>query len=94
MFAGSGLRFALIAVALLSLTASAGAFEQELTAYQEILDRICYTGVTSEAEQRYQALVEALDRAGSGGGRASNFAGPRTPERAYLDCVSVEPGGE
>jgi hypothetical protein len=82
----------LTCVAVLAVTSPATAYEEQLRAYTEALDRVCVAGVTPELRRLYEELVNALDAAGQGRGGASDFGGPRTPEHAYLDCVSVEPG--
>ncbi len=78
-----------VGLALLLLVASgaeAAAFEDELKAYQQILARVCVTGVTRELERLYQAALRAVEAAQSAGQIPRSFAGVRSPERAYLDC--------
>ncbi len=74
-------------LALLLLMASgAAALEDELKAYQQVLSRVCITGVTRELERLYQAALRAVEAAKSAGQIPRSFAGLRSPERAYLDC--------
>jgi hypothetical protein len=84
--------FGLAGIALAGVLAPAAAaapqhYAGALQAYQAAVDRICQTGVTPEMERLYAELVRALEAAGYGAGRGSNFGGPRTPEQAFLECV-------
>lgn len=86
-----------LAALLLALAAAAppaGAFERELQRYYETLVDICRTGVTPEISRAYGAAASAVDRAGYGGGRDSNFFGLKTPEQAWLDCFQAPDGRE
>lgn len=80
---------ALASLLLVLAASTAAADEDAVAAYRRAIDRICYTGVTPELERLHAAAVKALDAAGYGGGRGSNFGGMRTPEQAYLDCVQA-----
>lgn len=83
----------LLMLALLAPVATAEAFEAEVKRYLEAVLRVCQTGVTPELVQVYEQALKAADDAKYGGGRASNFWGPKDPERSYLDCVQA-PGWE
>jgi hypothetical protein len=48
--------------------------------------------VTPELIQLYEATVKAVDAAGYGAGRGSNFWGPRDPELAWLNCFESPSG--
>ena len=61
-------------------------FEAALQQYEAARAHICETGVTPEHVRLYQELVKATEAARYGGGRGSNFWGPRPPELAYQDC--------
>jgi hypothetical protein len=67
-------------------TTAATGFEDAAARYRNALGTLCVTGVTAEVQQRYEAAVHAADDARYGGGRQSNFWGPRNPEAAYHDC--------
>jgi hypothetical protein len=61
-------------------------------AYWSALEKVCETGVTPELIQLYEATVKAVDAAGYGAGRGSNFWGPRDPELAWLNCFESPSG--
>lgn len=88
-------RVRVLSVAFTALLAAgpASAFEVELDRYWQALARVCETGVSADLIRLHQEAVSAIDAAAVGGGRASNFWNPRTPEHAYLDCVQA-PGWE
>ncbi|MBI4591478.1 MAG: hypothetical protein HY725_21855 [Candidatus Rokubacteria bacterium] len=75
-----------LALALFAAATPAVAFQSELATYQEALSKVCQTGVTPELVRLYQETVRAMDAAGSGSGRNSNFGSVRPPDFAYLDC--------
>ena len=89
--AGGALAGLLLALAT---AAPAAALERELQRYYETLVDICRTGVTSEIARAYEAAASAVDRAGYGGGRGSNFFGVKSPEQAWLDCFQAPDGRE
>jgi hypothetical protein len=43
--------------------------------------------ITSELVRRYEAAVKAMDAAGYGYGRNSNFAAVQHPRTAYVECA-------
>src|SRR2546422_4293521 len=43
--------------------------------------------ITPELVQRYQAAIKAMDAAGYGYGRDSNFAAVQHPRTAYVECA-------
>jgi hypothetical protein len=80
-------RFMVVAaVAALAANGAASVDPPELGRYWEVLKRICLTGITPEVVRLHDEAVRAMNAAGQGGGRNSNFAGVRPPERAYGDC--------
>lgn len=83
----------LLTLALFAPVATARAFEAEVNRYLEAVSRVCHTGVTPELVRLYEQALKAADDAKYGGGRASNFWGPKDPERSYQDCVQA-PGWE
>lgn len=65
-----------------------------LQRYEQARAHICQTGVTAEHIRLYEELVKATEAARYGGGRESNFWGPRPPELAYLDCFQAPGWGD
>jgi hypothetical protein len=65
---------------------TATSLEGATAQYRQSLRTICDTGVTAEIRRRYDEAVRAAEAARHGGGRQSNFWGPRHPEAAYNDC--------
>jgi hypothetical protein len=76
----------LTAITVLAANGATPVTPPELAKYWDGLKRICQTGITPELVNRYDDAVRAMNAAGQGGGRNSNFAGVRPPERAYGDC--------
>lgn len=89
---------ALFVLGLVALVLATGkpapAFEVELQRYQQALVHVCRTGVTPELIRLYEEVVKAIDAARYGGGRASNFWGPRPPDLAYQDCFQSPGWGQ
>ncbi len=75
-----------LALSLLAAAVPASAFEAELEAYRQTVRGICRTGVTAEITRLYGEAVKAVDLARAASRVPANFAGPRPPEVAYLDC--------
>ena len=65
-----------------------------LQRYEQARAHICQTGVTAEHIRLYEELVKATEAARYGGGRESNFWGPRPPELAYQDCFQAPGWGD
>ena len=63
--------------------------EAALQRYEQARPHICQTGATPEHIRLYEELVKATEAARYGGGRESNFWGPRPPELAYQDCFQA-----
>ena len=81
-------------VSVLSPPGTAWPFEAELERYQQGLTQICHTGVTPELIRLHKEVVKAVDAATYGGGRQSNFWGPRPPDLAYQDCFQSPGWGQ
>jgi hypothetical protein len=65
-----------------------------LQQYEQARAHICQTGVAPEHIRLYDELVKATEAARYGGGRESNFWGPRPPELAYQDCFQSPGWGD
>ena len=63
--------------------------EAALQQYEQARAHICQTGVRPEHVRLYEEVVKATEAAQYGGGRESNFWGPRSPELAYQDCFQA-----
>ncbi|MFZ1061377.1 MAG: hypothetical protein WAP47_19565 [Candidatus Rokuibacteriota bacterium] len=68
--------------------------EAALQRYEQARPHICQTGATPEHIRLYEELVKATEAARYGGGRESNFWGPRPPELAYQDCFQAPGWGD
>jgi hypothetical protein len=70
------------------------AVQDELARYYDSVTSICTTGVTPEITSAYEQARRALDRARAGGALSGNFAGVKTPEEAWLDCLQSPGDGK
>ena len=91
-------RRTMIGTLLVALAAGAGpvmAFETEVQRYYDSMARICLTGVTPAMTAAWKQARRALEAARYGGGRDGvNFAGIKSPEDTWLDCVQSPGDGK
>jgi hypothetical protein len=82
-------------LAVLMVVTPAAAFQSEVMQYlMAVNPKICSSGVTPEIESLFEAAVKALDAAGYGAGRESNFGGILDPETILARCGSGGVGGD
>jgi hypothetical protein len=68
------------------------AFQAEVDRYHRTAAHVCQTGITPALQAAYEAARQAVERAGAGRGRESNFWGLKTPEAFWLDCFQAPDG--